>query len=460
MAKFCRYCGNPISDNARFCKTCGKSLAKASAQTQKQPTAQPVSQPQNQPVAQNVANPQMHPQIQQSVQPQKLPASQPVVQPLPQIQQSAAQPAAQPQIQQPVQIQNQPQIQQTVQPAEQPVTLQPAHKSILPNIQQSVQPSVQPQVQTQVQQAANNPMVQKAVQLSGVIDAPAGKGMFSYEMDSINMTGGMSQNIMAPVRTVMSFFPRLIYGLKNIGKNPLSLIGMIVLPLIWIVLLILRRTGNDDNIFVKILSWLSYGGDTGDRTLAGVTGSAIGRGTVALAYSSLLTGGIGRLRSGIKSLFSKQSGQASASGKGLAAAWLLTGAGTGLILNRFIAGVPSWSGVMAVIATVFVSLQACGNSSGYLYSIARSLTSRVSASSGAKTEDKNSIRMLLMGFIAGFACMIPYSAGNSIITLITEGMGVGVLSWLPLIIGIILLIVGMILVLTGKNRKNQQVVQQ
>ncbi len=315
-------------------------------------------------------------------------------------------------------------------------------------------------MQTKANQVVNITAVQNVAQLAGVVDAPAGKGMFSYDMDFANGAGSISQNVLSPIRSVLSGFPRIISGLKNIKKNPLALIALIIMPIIWIVLFILRRTGNDDNIPVKILSWLSYGGDTGDRTLPGVAGSAIGRGTVALAYSSLLTGGIGRLRSGIKSLFSRQPGQVAASGKSLAAAWLITGAGTGLILNRFIAGVPSWSGVMAVIATVFVSLQACGNSSGYLYSIARSVTSRVTIPGGSKTEDRNSIRMLLMGFIAGFVCMIPYSAGNSVIALITEGMGVGVLSWLPLITGVILLIVGMIMVLTGKKRINKQAGQQ
>ena len=429
MAKFCRYCGKPVSEGAKFCKSCGKPLVKNTVQPLKAQVVQPQAQPQRTQVVQPQAQPQMTPVVMPQAQSQR-----------PQV----AQPQVQPQKLQVAQQQAQPQKPQVAQQQAQPQKTQAA----------------QSQVQPKVNQAVNRTAVQNAVQLAGVVDAPAGKGMFSYDMEFVNGAGSISQNIMSPVRSVLSVFPRIISGFKNVKKNPLALIALIIMPIIWILLFILRRTGNDDNIFVKILSWLSYGGDTGDRTLAGVTGSAIGRGTVALAYSSLLTGGIGRLRSGIKSLFSRQPGQAAASGKGLAVAWLLTGAGTGLIINRFIAGVPSWSGVMAVIATMFVSLQACGNSSGYLYSIARSLTSRVAIPGGAKTEDKNSIRMLLMGFIAGFACMIPYSAGNSIIALITEGMGVGVLSWLPLIIGIILLIVGMILVLTGTKRPNKQVVQQ
>ena len=307
-----------------------------------------------------------------------------------------------------------------------------------------------------MQQTVNNPVVKNAVQLSGVIDAPAGKGLFSYDMDSINRVGNMSQNIMTPVRSVMSFFPRVISGFKNVGKNPLSLISLILIPLIWIVLLILRRSGNDDNIVVKILSWLTYGGDTGNRSLAGVLGSSFGKGIVALAYSSLFTGGFGRLKSGVKTLFSKPAGQSAVSGKGLSVAWLLMGAGAGLILNRFIAGVPSWSGVMVVISAAFVSLQACGNSSGYLYSVARSFTSRAVTSGGGKTEDKNSIRMLLMGLIAGFVCMIPYSAGNSLISLITQGVGEGVLSAIPLVAGFVLLIVGMIMVIAGKKKAVKQ----
>ena len=447
MAKFCRYCGNPINDNARFCKSCGNSLAKPPvfcgycgkpvSGTAKfcnscgRSLAQPPVQPQKQPEIQKTVQPPVQTPIVQTAQPQKQPAAQQPVQSQPKVQT------------QPVQTQTQTQTQPAAQPQKQP----------------EVQQTVQPQVQAKVQQTVNNPVVKNAVQLSGVIDAPAGKGLFSYDMDSINRINGVSQDIVSPIRSVMSFFPRAISGIKNIGKNPLSLIALILLPLIWIVLLILRRTGNDDNIFVNILSWLSYGGNVGNRSFVGMIGSTFGRGTVALAYSSLFTGGIRRLGTGVKSLFSRPADKTAPSGKGLAVAWLLTGIGMGLIINRFLAGVPSWSGVMAVIAAMMVSLQACGNSSGYLYSIARSLTSRVTVSGGAKTEDKNSIRMLLMGLIAGFACMIPYSAGNSLLSLITQGAGAGVLSAIPLVTGIILLIVGMIMVLAGKKRTNKQTAQ-
>ena len=447
MAKFCRYCGNPINDNARFCKSCGNSLAKPPvfcgycgkpvSGTAKfcnscgRSLAQPPVQPQKQPEIQKTVQPPVQTPIVQTAQPQKQPAAQQPVQSQPKVQT------------QPVQTQTQTQTQPAAQPQKQP----------------EVQQTVQPQVQAKVQQTVNNPVVKNAVQLSGVIDAPAGKGLFSYDMDSINRINGVSQDIVSPIRSVMSFFPRAISGIKNIGKNPLSLIALILLPLIWIVLLILRRTGNDDNIFVNILSWLSYGGNVGNRSFVGMIGSTFGRGTVALAYSSLFTGGIRRLGTGVKSLFSRPADKTAPSGKGLAVAWLLTGIGMGLIINRFLAGVPSWSGVMAVIAAMMVSLQACGNSGGYLYSIARSLTSRVTVSGGAKTEDKNSIRMLLMGLIAGFACMIPYSAGNSLLSLITQGAGAGVLSAIPLVTGIILLIVGMIMVLAGKKRTNKQTAQ-
>lgn len=413
MAKFCRYCGNPISDNAKFCNGCGRSLAKPHA----------FCGYCGKPVNENAK-----------------------------FCNSCGRSLAQP----PVQPQKQPEIQKTVQPPVQTQTQTQTQPAAQPQKQPEVQQTVQPQVQAKVQQTVNNPVVKNAVQLSGVIDAPAGKGLFSYDMDSINRVGNMSQNIMTPVRSVMSFFPRVISGFKNVGKNPLSLISLILIPLIWIVLLILRRSGNDDNIVVKILSWLTYGGDTGNRSLAGVLGSSFGKGTVALAYSSLFTGGFGRLKSGVKTLFSKPAGQSAVSGKDLSVAWLLTGAGAGLILNRFIAGVPSWSGVMVVISAAFVSLQACGNSGGYLYSVARSFTSRAVTSGGGKTEDKNSIRMLLMGLIAGFACMIPYSVGNSLLSLITEGAGAGVFSAIPLVTGSILLIVGMIMVIAGKKKAVKQ----
>ena len=221
MAKFCRYCGNPINDNARFCKSCGNSLAKPPVFCGY--CGKPVSG------TAKFCN-------------------------------SCGRSLAQP----PVQPQKQPEIQKTVQPPVQTPIVQTAQ----PQKQPAAQQPVQPQAPAKVQQTVNNPVVKNAVQLSGVIDAPAGKGLFSYDMDSINRVGNMSQNIMTPVRSVMSFFPRVISGFKNVGKNPLSLISLILIPLIWIVLLILRRSGNDDNIVVKILSWLTYGGDTGNRSLA------------------------------------------------------------------------------------------------------------------------------------------------------------------------------------------------
>ena len=279
MAKFCRYCGNPINDNARFCKSCGNSLAKPPvfcgycgkpvSGTAKfcnscgRSLAQPPVQPQKQPEIQKTVQPPVQTPIVQTAQPQKQPAAQQPVQSQPKVQT------------QPVQTQTQTQTQPAAQPQKQP----------------EVQQTVQPQVQAKVQQTVNNPVVKNAVQLSGVIDAPAGKGLFSYDMDSINRINGVSQDIVSPIRSVMSFFPRAISGIKNIGKNPLSLIALILFPLIWIVLLILRRTGNDDNIFVNILSWLSYGGNVGNRSFVGMIGSTFGRGTVALAYSSLFTGG-------------------------------------------------------------------------------------------------------------------------------------------------------------------------
>ena len=452
MANYCGSCGKPVSVGAKFCKSCGSPVAQATVLSHGQPMAKPVVQLQKQTFCRHCGKPVStgakfcgtcgNSLVAAAVIPQAQPKTTQTVQPY-------AQPKTQ------LAIQTQPKKQQMAQPQPQAKTQQ----TVQPQSQTKNNQAVQPQVQSKTKQVVKKAPVQNAMQLAAVVRAPASKGMTSYEMDSINRVGALSQNIVNPFRTVMSFFPRVISGFKNIKKRPLSLIAMILIPLIWILLFILRRTGNDDNIIVKILSWLSYGGDAGNRSLLGVTGSVIGRGTVALAYSSLLTGGLGKLKSGVKGLFSKQSVPGVAQSKGLSMGWLITGTGAGLIMSRFVAGIPSWSGSMAIIATMFVSLQACGNSSGYLYSIARSITSRVINSKGGKTEDKNAIRMLLMGFIASFACMIPYSAGNSIIMLITETEGEGVLSLLPLITGIVLLIVGMILVLIGKKKINKQAVQ-
>ena len=58
-------------------------------------------------------------------------------------------------------------------------------------------------------------------------------------------------------------------------------------------------------------------------------------------------------------------------------AWLLTGAGAALIVNRFISGTPFITGLMAVVSAAFLSVQAFGNENGWLFCLARSITARV-----------------------------------------------------------------------------------
>ncbi len=301
-----------------------------------------------------------------------------------------------------------------------------------------------------VNQAVNQVKASITEQLADVMDAPANSGIFSFEMEGMDTVEEVAREVLSPLKAAVDIFPRISSGLKGFFKNPVACIPVIGLSVLWMILGSLRQSGSGGNIFARILSWLSYGGYTGNRSLLGVLGTSVGRGIVALGYSSLLTGGIKKIEEGFSAIKLRPESNVPSLGKGHFTAWELVGIGAALIINRFIAGAPAWSGVMAVIAAAAVSLQAFGNSNGYLYGIARSVTSTV-LPGGGRTEDKNAVRMLMTGFSKGFIGMIVYTVAQALL-----GIGIGVngeafLSRLPLTVGIILLIIGMIMVRSGKK---------
>ncbi len=301
-----------------------------------------------------------------------------------------------------------------------------------------------------VNQPANQGQVNIAEKLADVMDAPFNSGTFSFAMEGMDTVEEITREVLTPFKAAAHIFPRISSGLKNFFKNPRASIPVIVLSVLWIILNFMRRSGNAGNTFARILSWISYGGYTGNRTLLGVLGTSVGRGIVALGYSSLLTGGFKKIEAGFSAMTLRQESDAPSLSKGRFTAWELVGAGAALIINRFIAGAPSWSGVVAVIAAAAVSLQAFANSNGYLYGIARSVTSTV-LPGGSRTEDKNAIKKLMTGFSKGFIGMIIYTVVQALLTLVIGVDGEAFLSGLPLTVGVVLLIIGMIMVHSGKN---------
>lgn len=266
-----------------------------------------------------------------------------------------------------------------------------------------------------------------------------GKSVLSEMADKSNMAA-----IMSPARTFASILSRMRTGLGIIKKKPLSAMPGILLCIIWFILQSCRRQGIDNPI-TGFLSWLSYGGDVTDRSLFGVLGTAVGRGTVAVAFSFMFTGGGRNIRNGISRFFSKKEKEPVYG----AAGWFITGAGASLIISRILEGTPEFSRVMAVISLVIVSLQALGNKKSWLYSVAISLTAK-GRTDVARIADTGAARMIMTGSIVGFLFMTAYSAENSLISLTA---GDTFLSALPTVAGVILLIVGTIMNTSARKQK-------
>ena len=251
-----------------------------------------------------------------------------------------------------------------------------------------------------------------------------------------NVGNSMPDAIMSPIKTFTSVLSRIESGLANLKRKPLAVMPAILFFVLWLILLICRSVGIDNPI-TAFLSFMSYGGDVSDRSLLGVLGSAVGRGTVAMAFASLFTGGLKNLRSGFSKCFPQKGQTPIYGGMG----WFLTGVGSSLIVSRILQGTPVFSRVMAVVSLAIVSVQALGNEKSWMFSMARSVTA-IKRPDGIRIADFGAARMIMTGFIAGFALMTVFSAENSFISLF---FGDTFLSVLPTVVGVILLIVGIIM---------------
>lgn len=287
------------------------------------------------------------------------------------------------------------------------------------------------------------------------ITASTEAGMTSVDIGSIGLENissiagigsGISEGIstiLSPMKTFSSIFTRIGSGIKNIKQKPQALIPVIALGFIWLILFIVRRSG-DENFLTSLLSFLTYGGDASERSLIGTAGTALGRGTVVCALTSLVAGGTTNIKDGFGKLFGKAQ---SYTGSG-SAGWLITGLGLSLIVNQFLTGIPLFANVIGVVSLALVSIQAFGNEHSWLYSMARSITATV-MSDRTRTANIAGIRKIMTGLIAGFTFMIPFSALNSVVEEVTYDSP---LSYLPVIAGVILLIVGIIIAVTGKKQ--------
>lgn len=366
MAKFCRYCGKPVSENAKFCRACGKQLTS---------TAVPAQQPQQSSPRQVYdGRAQQQPAAQQSLN-----YRQPAVQ--------------QGSYQQPV-VQQQPQYQQPAerQKAEGQARLKAAAKREARKAKAAAQP-----VQAAVQQAAASaPQLREIAAMAGAGEMDCG------DMIPSAVNGVMDQvsGVLSPIKGIFSSIGSYLGGIIGIFKDPKSLIGTVLIAVLWFILGGLR---DSDSGIVKILSWLTFSEGGFDREALGMVGGVLGKGTVAAALLSLLRGGIPKAVKGIGALFKGH-------GEKRGIVGIIIGSVLGAVIYIFFVGPGNMSPqtTMAGIAGALLSLEALGGGKGKIYSLVQSLTSKVTG--GIRTAMRGKCDSVLTGLTLGFALVSAVSA--------------------------------------------------
>lgn len=404
MAKFCRHCGNPVTEGAKFCKNCGQPLEAASRQPEPAPagpvrqrTEQPALQPQPRPVdrpaaevqpkasfcrfcgnpirpgakfCNNCGNALEEPDIRRAAQPyEQAPATKPA-----DVKRTAVTTEAETTISEAPQKTKKPSVPKTR-----------SRKTAA----ESGQGAVIPQVQSLAAAATAGEID------FGVMDLPGLSGITEPITKALSPIAGIFQGIGS-----------YISGIFRIFKNPGALIGTLLMAALYYYLALNR--GSDSPV-IKWLSLLTYaeggfdrGGLDNVQGILGTVGGTIGKGTTAAALLSLFNGGLVNIFKGIGAMFTGHGEKRSFIS--FLIGILLGGAAYFIFAGRQ----PSEGAFAAGIAGALFSLEALGSGSGKLYTLAQSLTSR--AADGIRTAARGKCDSLLTGLTLGFGISAAVSA--------------------------------------------------
>ncbi len=306
-------------------------------------------------------------------------------------------------------------------PIEQPA--QPAQTEQVPMSERSIQ--------TAAKQAAST---------AGIIQTPLSnlneQIAMSYPGEAVLGTFGGVSGIAANFTGILNPFKTIISGIKSFGQSfvgifknkqwiKLIIAGMIAV--VWIVMMILSYNG----INIGILNWLTFAQGGVGRTVPGWLGGLLGKTTVVTMFFSLFTGGFKSLGGGFRSIFSGANFKTNRLG------CLLLGAGGALIIYQFFAGSTSLTDMMPAISGALIGVMALGRGNGFLYRFAQSLTaSKVGPS---RIANNGKAAGLLSGVTYGFTL-------GALLSVIPFG-------WLPVILGGVCVIAGIVLTIVFGNKK-------
>ena len=350
MAKFCRYCGSPVSEGAKFCRNCGKALALESPRPETAPAQKKES-----------ARPRT----------EKTAARQPSAR--------VNEPAAKAKPTETAAVQEKPvetaSERKTTKTAKQPAEKSRSRRSSQKNASEKQSGVPVPQVRTLAASSSAGEID------CGVMDLPG----FSGVTEPIT-------KVLSPIAGIFQGIGSWIGGIFRIFKNPASLIGTLALAALYVFL---SQNRNSDSAIIKWVSLLTYAEGGFDRSsMLGKIGGTLGKGTVAAALFSFFNGGLPRFFKGIGALFK---------GHGEKRSFLSILFGIilgGAVYFAFVGRYPSQGSFVVGIAGAMLSLEALGSGSGKLYTLAQSLTSKVTNTIRVTVQGK--CDGILIGLTIGF----------------------------------------------------------
>lgn len=210
------------------------------------------------------------------------------------------------------------------------------------------------------------------------------------------------RSVIGPIQGLFRGLGSLLGGIPRLIQNPAALAGSLALALLWFAV---NQFKDWNPEVMKLLSWLTYARGGLTQGIPGMVGGTLGKGTVAAALISLFTGGLLSALKGIGVLFTGH-------GEKRSVPSMVIGAVVGGVLCFVFAGkLPSAETAMAGIAGAVLSLEALGSGRGKLFELVQALTSR--AAEGVRTAVRGSCDGLLTGLTLGFALTTAVTAAIS-----------------------------------------------
>ena len=250
------------------------------------------------------------------------------------------------------------------------------------------------------------PLPRNLNQKKASFHAPLSSGENAFGQVDLNRKDDISRN---PGQVIGDTFKSLFSSVTSFFKDPIKLIPVIILAVLWLTVNLLQAFGVN-LMTVKVFSFLTFAEAGMHGGILGALGGIIGKGIFAGAAVSVIR------------LFTQKKGEKrsfkeiikGSFGFSLDTLWgCLTGAGAAMLLYLFISGGATRISFMGGIAASFLTARAALNN-GFLKRLLGSFTK-------SKSPSNPNIQGILRGLSIGFAASALIGLSNINLILIITG---------------------------------------